>query len=259
MPQSFRTVFTLVMLGLFLAAPLAAQDAPPRLSEMWTMTPKADQAQALYEGMKAHMAVRAEHGDPRNWHAYTPMLGEGDELTLVGVRACCFNWADMDAYRKWSEENPEVSKHFQEHVAPHVASYGHYIDEISWENSNWKSGWGPYRLFGATQFKLKPGHAGKFDAARDKLSQIAINQGWATEEHPWMWSRQVGSLTESIVVPYRNFADMEQSGQSFFNFLSEKLGSDEAADALFRALGEAVAEQTYQIWELNEDLSMKSE
>ncbi|MBT8040079.1 MAG: hypothetical protein HKO85_05705 [Xanthomonadales bacterium] len=254
MPQSIRSMFVFAVLSVFLAAPLAAQDAPHRLSEMWTMVPKADQSKDFYDGLKAHMEMRAELGDPRTWDAYTPMLG--DELNIVGVRSCCFNWADMDAYRKWSEENSAVNDHFQSHVAPHVESYAHYIDEISWVNSNWKSDWGPYRFFGATQFKLKPGHAGTFDAARDKISQIAINQGWATEEHPWIWSRQVGSLTESIVVPYRNFADMEPGEQNFFDFLSNVLGSDEAADALFKDLTSGVEEQSYQIWELNESLSM---
>lgn len=257
MPQTIRSIIAVAVLGLFLAAPLAAQDAPPRLSEMWTMVPKADQAEAFYDGLRAHMDVRAEHGDPRTWRAYTPMLGEN--LNVVGVRSCCFSWADMDAYRKWSMDNPDVNEHFQGHVAPYVESFGHYISEISWGNSNWKSGWGPYRYFGATQFKLKPGHAGTFDAARDKISQIAINQGWATEEHPWMWAREVGSLTETVVVPYKNYADMEAGDQNFFEFLSGVLGSEEAADALFKDMGNSVEEQSYQIWELNENLSMKAD
>ena len=64
---------------------------------------------------------------------YTPMLGEN--LNMVAVRYCCFNWADADSYREWGTENEVVQKHWSEKVDPHVAQYGHYFDEVSWVNS----------------------------------------------------------------------------------------------------------------------------
>jgi hypothetical protein len=256
--KNVRTVIRIAFIATLTAwLPLTAvaADAPPRLSEMWTMVPKADHRDAFFEAFTEHMKVRAEAGDPRQWMTYTQTLGEN--LSMVAVRYCCFNWADADSYREWSESAEEVQKHWSEKVDPHVAKYGHYYDEISWVNSNIKSEWGPYRYFAVTEFKLKTGQAGQFDAARDEVSQIAINQGWATEEHPWLWSTSVGGEpTEMLVIPMKKYADMERGETSFFNFLSGVLGSDESAEALLERMSSAVESQQVQIWELHENLSM---
>lgn len=251
--------FNRILLALLLMLPLTAlaqQNGPPYLSETWSMVPKAGQGKDFWEALKEHMAVRMEHGDPQTWYTYTPLLG--DELDAVAVRACCFSWADMDSFREWSDTNPEVQKHFQQHVDPHVAHYGHYISQISWENSNWEKDWGPYRLFGVTSFELQAGKANAFDAVRDELSQIAINNGWAGEKRPWMWSRSVGgSPTEMVIVPFRSFAEMEQTGESFYDFIVRVLGSSEAAEARFQRMADAIVGQSYQVWELHPSMSMQ--
>ena len=245
-----------LLTGLMAFAPLAAQAQDPgSISEMWTMVPKADQRTAFFDGLKEHMKVRADAGDPWSWNTYTPMLG--DNLDIVGVRYCCFNWADKDAYDKWAEKNPEVQEHWSKAVHPYVASYGHYFDRISWANSNIDGDWGPYRFYRVTEFAIKPGMASEFDAARDKISQIALNQGWSGEERPWIWTTSVGgTANERIISPMKNYADMEPEGQTFFNFLSGVLGSDEKAEELLKSLSDTVASQETQIWEWQKDFSM---
>ena len=234
-----------------------AANTVPGLSEMWTMTPKSDQRAEFMKGLKAHMEFRTEAGDPRVWKTYTPMLG--DEIGIFGVRYCCFYWADVDAYREWSEANPEVGQHWEENVGPHVEKYGHFYDRIQWANSNLMSEWGPYRYYGVTEFTPAPGKAGELDAARNEISQVALNHGWATEEHPWIWSTNIGGTPkETLVIPYKRFADMDRDEQSFFNFLARVLGSEEAADRLFSGITDNVSSQSYQIWELHEDLSMQN-
>lgn len=249
-------LYAVAALIVSLSTMVQAAEAPPNMAEMWTMKPKADQRAQFFEALKNHMAFRTEAGDPRVWSTYTPMLGE--DIETVAVRSCCIKWADVDAYKKWNEENPEVSKNFYETVGQHVESYGHYYDRISWANSNIKSEWGPFTVFGATKFTLKPGMGGQFDEARDKISQIALNHGWATPDHPWIWSTAVGGVpTESIVVPYSNYADMARDEQTFFDFLAGVMGTDEAAEALFKQMADSVASQEFQIWEYQEDMSMK--
>mgnify|MGYP000343779958 CR=1 FL=1 len=51
------------LLALLLVLPLTAlaQHSQPYLSESWSMVPKADRTEAFWEGLKEHMAVRAEH------------------------------------------------------------------------------------------------------------------------------------------------------------------------------------------------------
>jgi len=251
-----RKTLLVLLTSLLAFAPLAVQaEDPGSISEMWTMVPKADQREAFFEGLKEHMQVRAEAGDPWNWNTYTPMLG--DKLDIVGVRYCCFNWEDKDAYSEWSEKNPEVQEHWAKAVGVHVESYGHYFNRTSWVNSNISGDWGPYRFFRVTEFTVKAGMGSEFDAARDEISQVALNQGWSGEERPWIWTSGIGgSGSESIIVPMKNYADMEPKGQTFFNFLSGVLGSDAKAEKLLQKLSGTVASQETQIWELHKDLSM---
>ena len=90
-----------VLAALFFLLPAVsmAEDSPPPLAEMWMVTPKAGHGSEFYKALAEHMAFRSEHGDPREWQAYTPLLG--DELNRVAIRSCCFSWADQDAYQAW--------------------------------------------------------------------------------------------------------------------------------------------------------------
>ena len=244
-----------ILAALFFTVPAMSQaeDAPPPLAEMWLATPKAGHASEFYKALAEHMQFRADNGDPRAWQAYRPLLG--DELNRLGVRYCCFSWADHDAYRAWEEEAEEINAHFEENVAPHAESWAHYFEEMSWVNSHWSEAGGPYKLFAVTEFNLKPGHVGEFDAARDKMSQIALNQGWA-KDHVWLWASTIGGQTqESIVIPHKDFASMARNEDSFLRFLSKHMGDDAAAE-LLKQFSNASWTTNFQIWEHVEELSM---
>ena len=247
----------LAVLFFMLPATSMAEDSPAPLSEMWVASPKAGQAKEFYAALAEHMALRSESGDPRKWQTFTPMLG--DNLDRVAMRTCCFNWADQDSYGEWNDKNKAVDEHFMEHVAPHAENWEHYFESVNWENSHWVESAGPYKLFAVTEFHVIPGHAAEFKAARDKILQIALNQGWATEENSWMWSTTVGGKPiESIVVPHKNFASMDRADQTFSRFLSRHLG-DDAAAALLQQFAASTKGSNFQIWELREEYSMSSD
>lgn len=245
--------YSLAFLFVLLAVPALAKDTPPPIAEFWIFTPNNGENADFWAAFKEHIEIRKEADDPWAWGTYTPVLG--DEMGRVSVRYCCFNWADVDAYRAWNEENPNVGQHWNEHVAPHVAKTEHFFTKLGWSNSNWQEG--DYKFFGVTSFKLKPSAVAEFDVARDKMSQIAIDQGW---KGSWMWSTRVGgSPMESIVVPYKNFADMQRDGESFFGFLSRVLKSDDAAAKIMSDFTAPVWGQDYQVWEYHPEHSMKRE
>lgn len=251
----YRFVLTAFVTLLFLLPiNLIAEESPPPLAELWMMSYKTGHGSSFYAALEEHMKFRSEQGDPRNWQAYSPVLG--DDLGRVAVRYCCFEWQDQDSYRDWSQQAQKVSDHFDEHVLPHVEKFEHYFESIDWKNSHWVEASGEYRLFAVNQFNLKPGQAAEFDAARDKLSQIAINQGWATDEHSWLWATTIGGKPqESIIIPHRNFASMGGEQDSFTRFLADQLGEDAAA-AVLKQFSDATWSSSYQIWALLDDLSM---
>lgn len=247
-----------VLATLLLAAPAAvlAEDSPPALADMWLVTPKEGHASEFRKALAEHMAFRTEHGDPRKWEIYTPMLG--NDLGRYGIRYCCFSWADQDAYRKWQSEAAKISEHFDKHVAPHLDKAEHYFEALDRGNSNWVDTGEPYKFFAVTEYYVKPGHGMAFDAAKEKMSQIALNQGWANDNRPWLWASTIGGETqESIIVPHRNFASFEQEGESFLAFLSRYMGEKEATD-LIREFMSTASRTDFQIWEYREELSMDS-
>lgn len=248
-------VFGTLAVLIFLApAVSAAEDPPPPLAEMWLATPKEGHGDEFFEALEAHMAFRKEHGDPRSWQVYTPLLGE--DLDRVAIRFCCFEWADQDAYSLWNDENENVGEHFNENVAPHAAHWAHYLEQVGWKNSHWVEDGDPYRFYAVTEFNLWPGHGADFDAARDKMSQIALNQGWATDDRAWLWTTTIGGgPQEGIVIPYRNYAEMDRDEDSFFRFLAKHMGDDAAAD-LLKQFSSAAKSSNYQIWEHQEKYSM---
>lgn len=254
--KTFIQFLSLVAVALLLApAAVSAQDSPPPLAEMWILHPKPEHGDEFRAAVKEHMAFRKENGDPRAWQAYTPMLG--DALGRLAVRFCCIAWADVDAYREWSMGAKAVSEHFDEHVAPHVERAEHYFESMDWDNSHWSEDGGPYRVFAVTEFHVKSGHRAEFDAALDKMSQIAIDQGWASDSRSWLWTSRIGGSPQtSVVVPHRDFASFDLGEDTFFRFLSEKMGSEEKAAELFQQFDGALAGTDFQIWVHREDLSM---
>lgn len=244
----------LAMAACFLSSVAWAQDTPP-LAEMWIIVPKAGHEQQLNSALQKHAAFRSEQGDPWRWDAYTPLLG--DDLARIGLRSCCHNWADVDSYAEWLKDHPAVNAHFGEHVAPHVEKYGHYFEEIDWANSHWNTEAGTYKYFAVTDFELKAGSADDFHAAREKMSQIAINQGWANTDRSWIWATNIGGKPlVSVIVPYQNFAAMGNAGEGFSDFLAQQLGSADAAAELMDQFSGSTSGSDYQVWVHEESLSM---
>jgi len=244
----------LAMLALLVCAPAWSQGAP-NLAELWVVIPKAGHEQQLNEGLQKHMTFRSEQGDPWRWDGYTPLLG--DNMNRVVARSCCHTWADVDTYGEWTRAHPAVGAHFAEHVVPHAEKYEHYFEEMDWANSRWDSEGGPYKYFAVTEFSVKAGSADEFHAAREKMSQIAINQGWADKKRSWAWATTIGGEPKvSVVVPYRNFAGMANDGEGFADFLARQLGSAEAAAELMDQFSGATWGSDYQVWVLEDSLSM---
>ncbi len=233
--------------GLFAAE--AEEAAPPPLNEVWMVVPKAGMSGQFYEAVEADKAYREKAGDMRDWNAYTAQIGH--TLNAVQFRACCFNWADQDAYEADSQEK-QLGKNWNENVHQYVDHYHHYFEYTDWENSHWPEGEGNGPYYGVTSWTEKQGAGPASNAARKKMSQAAIENGWDSN---WIWlSRIGGKPMAALVTSYENYADMEPPEQSFYEFMTEKLGAEEAGK-MFSDFGSGFSDSDYTVWKYHPGMS----
>ena len=223
--------------------------APPPLTDVWIVVPKVGMEVQFQEAVAAEAKVRTELGDTYGWSAFTVVIGY--TMNAVQFRACCFNWADLDAYRDESDEKG-YGDYWNENVEQYIDHYHRYIDFTDWENSNWSEGDndGPY--YGATTWTVKQGAGPASNAARKKMSQLAINGDWEGE---WLWlSRIGGKPMTSVVSSFENYADMAPPEQDFFEFMVEELGAEEAG-AMFADFASGYTGSDYTVWKLHPGMS----
>ncbi len=254
------------LLGLWALAfafcvPLALQAAeheekapPPPLADLWIVHVKAGHTGEFETQFKAHLAVREEAGDPRAWQVFTPVVGE--DMSHYAIRYCCNDWAGQDAYDAWSLEASAVQEHWNANVHPHVASYQHYLDLMDYQNSNWPDENPGWQYFGVTRWDVKPGGYAAMNAAREKMSQMAIEHEWPRH---WSWINTIGGSGGVVLVsPHVNYASMAPPEQGFAAFAAEHMGEEEAGEVL-SAFSSNLMNSSYTIYRHRKDLSMAEE
>jgi len=244
----------LMPLGL-LAQEEGEDDAPAPLSSVWFMVPKKGMEAEFAAAAAAEVASRAEKGESREWQAYRVVVGHN--MDAIQYRACCFNWADQDTHLA-QEGDLGLPASWDANVGPFVDHYHHYFERNDWENSHWPETGTDGPLFGVTSWDVKQGAGPASGQAREKLSQVGITEGWASDSNNWLWLSRVGGASKVMIVSsFENYADMEPPEQSFFEFLTETLGEEEAG-ALFAQFGSGFSSSDYTVWELDESLSTPS-
>ena len=237
------------------AASHEEQRAP--LTEAWIVVPKPGMEGQFEEAVAAHMAFRDDAGDSRSWQTFTPVIGHN--LNVYQFRACCFNWADQDAYVVEDREK-SLGENWNANVHQYVDHYHHYLERNDWENSRWPEDGadGPY--YGVTTWTWKQGAGAGPGDAREKLSQMAIDGGWGEADNSWLWLQRIGGKPVlAIVSPFASYADMQPPEQSLFEFIAEQMDSEEEAGALFDQFGAGFADSDYTVWVHRPDLSAKSD
>ncbi len=236
-------------MALFIA-PVQAEDQVNKVAT-WIVTPKAGHTQDFEASLKAHMAHRTEHNDPRTWLVYTPMTG--DELNTYILRACCDTWADHDSYRDWSEKNA-ITEHWMNNVDQFVDDYVHHISSIDYPSSNWPEDLEDINYVGVTYFTVKTGHTAAFQASIEQLSKIAKDGGW---DRMWAWGTAItGGNQVYLVSPYADYASMAPPEKSFAEFLAAQMDSPETAQQALTDFNSHIGDQDYKIYTVRADLSM---
>ena len=254
---SFIVSVAALLLPLGVLADGHEEEAPAPLHDVWFVVPIKGMEAEFIEAATEHMAFRAEAGESRQWWAYT--VAAGHKTAPVQFRSCCFNWADIDAHVAEDAEKG-LSADWNANVDQYVDHYHHYIERSDMENSHWPEDGtgGPY--YGVTTWSYKPWSGPAPDEARKKLAQTALENGWASDDNNWMWlTREIGAPKLMIVSSYASFAEMEPPEQSFFEFITEQMGSAEEASEVFTVFNSGFSGSDFTIWEYNEALSTPSD
>lgn len=253
-----RLVGGVTVLAALFAAPFAVladgHEAEPNLSSVWVFAPKQGMGAEFEAAVKEHVAFREANGDSRAWQMYS--VAVGDKIGIYQVRACCFDWADQDAY---VAENADkgFGAHFNETVGPYVDHTHHYFDENDWENSAWPDDLDGYQFYGVTTWTWKEDADPAVSEIRKEMSQMAIESGWGDENY-WLWHTRVGGKPILMIVsPYKNYADMAPPEKDFVEVLVEHSGkSAEEIGSMFQAFGSGFSSSEYTVWQHRPDLSL---
>ena len=77
---------------------------------------------------------------------------------------------------------------------------------------------------------------------------MAIKEGWA-EGHNWLWLRPIGGEQRlALVNSMESLAELAPEENTFFEFISEKMGSAEEAMKMFDQFGSSFASSDFTVW-----------
>ncbi|MCG8370417.1 MAG: hypothetical protein MJA32_07905 [Proteobacteria bacterium] len=234
----------------------APEDERGAISDVWVFAVKRDREAEFTAAMKEHIAVRKELGEPRKWHAYRAEVGKHPGLIMY--RSPPTSYAEHDAYL--DSDRSAVVEAFNETIDPLVEHYHHYIDSYDWKNSHWPDDAttaGP--LYTVVTRKWRPGGGYASEQARERMSRIALNDGWAEKGYEWLWVDRIGGApVQSIVFPAANYAETAPTGEEFGAWLAGQVGSEESAEIIGTWLsGFSAADVT--IWRYDPRISTPSD
>ena len=227
------------------------------ISDVWVFAVKRGMEEQFTTAMKEHIAVRKEMGEARVWYAYRAEVGHHPGLVMY--RSAPMSYADHDAYL--AGDFSAMSEAFNENIDPLVDHYHHYIDSYDWKNSHWpddETTEGP--LYTEVSRTWKPGGGTASNQARERMSQIALDDGWAEKGYEWLWvNRTGGKPMQAMGGPRAKDADMAPTGDDFGEWLAEQVGSDEEAAGIIKTWLKGFSETNVTIWRHDPEISTPSD
>ena len=216
----FLTLIVAFWLGL-LSQSLFAQSN--NLARIYFVKVKPGQGAEFAAALNEHVAWRKQAGDPWTWIVH--QVVNGKNLGDYVIRSGGHNWADFDDYEEFLRKG---AVEFNKTVEPHIKSVSNAITAGDTVNVNWYENPGDVNLISVITYQLKPGHGPAFNQAVNKYHS-AIQENNREAYYAFVWNVNGGSgPSVSLVLPYKNWADIQGPDESLRAFMQRVLGEEEA-------------------------------
>ncbi len=215
----------------FVFQPVLAQEETGTIARTWAMTPKAGEAAAFNDALKAHAAWRRDNNDPWQWTFWRAASGNMDGTVII--RSTNHTYADFDAYNQ-GEFRDKALADWNANVAPHVGKAWSGLSRLDSDMVDWPEG--DYKVVRVTRFHLKPGHGSAFRAAVQKV-RGKMKEAGRQSTSAWAWSMTGDHLPTIMLITARNnWAGLDNPETSARETLTEMVGELEANTMMDNAM-----------------------
>ncbi len=193
------------------------------LAKIYFVNVKSGHGAEFVAALKEHVEWRKQAGDPWTWNVY--QIVNGQNLGDFVIRSGGHTWADLDSYEEFLAKG---AVEFNKNVGPHIESTSNTITAVDTTNINWYPNNDDVNLISVITYHLKPGHERAFTQAVNKY-HTAIKENNRETYYAFAWNVNGGSgPSVSLVLPYKNWAEMQGPDESLRTFMKRVLGSEEA-------------------------------
>ena len=205
------------------------------------------------EGLKRHMTVAEEQGNPSAWMVFETMTGENTGTFMAGTFG--HEWADFDM----TPADPQAAEmSFMTNVQPHVksaqVSFWTLRPDLSTADPSADTD-GPSRFAQVFHYMPTPAGAMTAEQAFARVTEMATAAEWPGK---WMVYQLVNGGPGPhyvVVIEAESFADMAEPSPSMFEMIAEQMGSQEEAMAFFQEFASSLAAQSSEMIAFRSDLS----
>ena len=231
MKKLFRTTLILLF-TLCWMMPAQAQDGD-NAAMLAMITPKEGHNEALIKAITDyHKWVANFDGHMEfNWYEILTGPDTGKYVARTGGH----NWADFDKEYDWQKKAGEV---FKTNVQPHIDDIQMSMTTEMDEMSYWPENWEGYTHFHVQDWYVANGRYGEFRQGLKKIVDALKAGGFPNHFgfHSVASGGYAGQIT--LVSANKGWADYAESEPSFYDIMSQELGSEEAFTQFMKDWGD---------------------
>lgn len=246
-----RRPFLVAATLLLLPTSAAAQGmSGGNVSEIVRISVRDGHGVEFEEGVKRHMEMAEDQGNPSPWLVWEVMTGERTGEYVVGTFGHA--WSDFDVM---PDDPQRAQQSFTRNVEPHLAAAEVSFWTLREDLSAAMPEGEPTPFLQVYHYMPRPDGAMTAEQGFTQVKEAALAADWPGAT--WMIQQLVNGGPGphyAVVIPTESFADMEEPSPSMYEMLVEEMGEDET-NAMFEAFVGAMRSEASEMFAFRRDLS----